>query len=271
MTVQDILLVSSLPLSKPAVNYAAALAGLWQGHLTGLHVCTPLGVQLDPARPSAASMQLQWDHDRQQRARAAAEEFERLALAACRGHCAWHVVSGSLAESVVAFTDWHDLLIVQRDEGPIAYSMKTLAQLITTSAVPVLALPVIAAGVDSPGRIGVLWDGSAAATRAMHAALGWLRHADEVFLLVPEVAAGRYPPSGFDPAAYLLAHDVPHTLVSHREMPLDTRQILERLHHLNADLVVMGASGHSRFGEWRLDELASSALLYLHRPLLLAH
>lgn len=248
---QNILLLSGLPVSKPTVRYAAALAGRWNGHLTGLHVSAPPNLQLDPGRPAAMSMQLQWEQDRIARARAAADDFERYAGVACHGRCSWKTVTGVLAEVVAAFANWHDLLLVQRGPAQPGGSLPALAQLILTSSVPLFVLPPEANESLRLDRIVVLWDGSPEATRALHSARTCLRTASEVILIAS--TGDEVSRENFDPCAYLLAHGVAHTLLAVDTSEVSATTILAAIEESRPDLLVLGARGNARFGEWRLD------------------
>ncbi len=264
---QDILLLSGLPLSKPTVRYAAELAGLWNGQLTGLHVCAPLSMQLDPARPAAMSMQLQWEQDRLARARAAADDFERCAGTASHGRCSWKTATGALAEVVASIANWHDLLLVQRGAELPGGSMASLAQLILTSAVPVMVLPPTAEPLRL-GRIAVLWDGTPEATRALHAALASLRTATAVAVFAN--AGDEANRGNFNLAQYLQAHAVAHSVHAIDSSTLTAARVLTAIAEFQPDLLVLGARGNGRFGEWRLDGFCGSLIETAHIPVLTA-
>jgi len=262
--VQDILLLSPLPLPKSAIQYAAMLAGLWKGQLTGLHVCAPLLARPDPSRPSASTLQLQWEHDRIRAARAAGDEFERYAMSASRGRCRWRTTQGSIAESVASMANWHDLLVLQR-QADATDPMRAIAKLIMCSRLPVMVLPPAVNLSFVLDRVMVACDGGHAGTRALHAALDCLRIARDVELMYTQGFSPEATAVGFDPSEYLRSQSI-----EHRISTADPNADLHMLARKDcADLLVISASGSGRFGEWKLDGAVIEVLQRSEVPVLL--
>ena len=104
-------------------------------------------------------------------------------------------------------------------------------------------------------QIMVAWDGSREATRAIHDALPFLMRAQRVTIITVNEAAARPEKngaSGPDIAAAIARHGV-KVEVSALEGVHDStigNVLLSQASDLNADLLVMGAYGHSRVEEF---------------------
>ena len=113
---------------------------------------------------------------------------------------------------------------------------------------PVLVVPP---GIERllARRIVVAWKDTREARRALHDALPFLTRADEVHVAVVGLDANREGTE--DVAAYLSGHCVTvstHLLRSPAIGPAD--ELLRFAQREDADLIVMGAYGHSRLREW---------------------
>ena len=137
---------------------------------------------------------------------------------------------------------------------------------------PVLVLP-------AQGRIGaigekvmVAWNGSANALRAITSAIALLQRARRVDLVVfnaDDSQHGELP--GADMALYLARHGV---RVEVRSSAADSNAgaaLVKQAADAGADLIVMGAYGHSRFREILLGGTTRAALLASPVPLWMAH
>lgn len=139
---------------------------------------------------------------------------------------------------------------------------------------PVLVLPKAGVAAMPAQRITAAWDGSAGAARAITSALPLLRRARQVDLVVFDAddsddAHGEQP--GADMALYLARHGVRAEVSSCAGGREAAAALLDFATVRHADLIVMGAYGHSRFREILLggmtrDVLASSpiALWMMH-------
>lgn len=120
--------------------------------------------------------------------------------------------------------------------------------------------------------VAVAWDGTRAASRALHDAMPILRRASKVRLLSctedKQIAAASID----GVLALLAAHEM---AVTHVPVELDGRPIGEALQAAasaqDAGLLVMGAYGHSRLREFVLGGATSSALALPKLPLFMSH
>lgn len=118
---------------------------------------------------------------------------------------------------------------------------------------PVLIVPDGVAPTLHPKRVVIAWDGGVEAARALREALPILQGTKsvDVVMVDPLIDDGdaRYEP-GADIAAYLSRHGINVTL---HQVPSGGRSVAEALDQhtrdLGAELLVMGAYGHSRLRE----------------------
>jgi nucleotide-binding universal stress UspA family protein len=143
------------------------------------------------------------------------------------------------------------------------------------SAKPVLLVPGAAAQGQAFGQhIVVGWNGSAPASRAIASAIGLMRCARQVDIVVVDARAqgdlhGAMP--GADLALYLARHDV-RVNVRDVDSPADPgRALLAAAREAGADLIVMGAYGRSRFREVLLGGATRTVLKSSTLPLWMMH
>ncbi|MEP3783644.1 universal stress protein [Ascidiaceihabitans sp.] len=124
-------------------------------------------------------------------------------------------------------------------------------------------------------RVFVAWNSSEAAATAVHAALPYLKEADEVVIgcfdpVMTPVQDGQDP--GVDVAKWLSHHGCNVTV---SQYPSGGRElgtsIQERAAETGADLIVMGAYGHARMIQTVLGGTTRTMIEQADVPLLLAH
>mgnify|MGYP003422854990 FL=1 len=143
------------------------------------------------------------------------------------------------------------------------------------SGKPVLVLPETGSATLSPKTIIIAWDGSMEAARAVHSARPILQAAQSVrVVLVDPVAgdAGQGGEPGADIAAYLARLGVPVTV---DRLPSGGKPVADVLiRHARdhaAEMIVMGAYGHSRLRERIFGGVTRSMLNGVQVPLFMAH
>ncbi|MDQ1831757.1 universal stress protein [Massilia scottii] len=139
---------------------------------------------------------------------------------------------------------------------------------------PVLVLPARGAGGSLGQRITVAWNASAEAARAITSALPMLQRAQQVDLVVFD-PAGAGDLHGADPGAdialYLARHGVRVDVTVQGAGTDEGQSLLAFAAGKNADLIVMGAYGRSRFREILLGGMTRSMLATSAIPLWMAH
>ncbi|ACS41525.1 universal stress protein [Methylorubrum extorquens] len=107
-------------------------------------------------------------------------------------------------------------------------------------------------------RIVVAWKDRPEARRAVTAALPFLRDADQVFVATVGDDAGHEGAEAV--TGHLVRHGAHATTHLMRAVRQESDDILEFAQHQDADLVVMGAYGHSRLREWIFGGVTRDAL-----------
>jgi nucleotide-binding universal stress UspA family protein len=138
---------------------------------------------------------------------------------------------------------------------------------------PVLIVPY-AGEFDTLGkRILVAWDASIEAARAVTGAIPLLKCADMVDVLIfnPPTKSEAQSEPGADLIPFLARHGI-KAEVSQQRTEIDIGDaLLSRATDLFADLIVMGAYGHSRFREVLLGGTTRTVLTSMTVPVLMSH
>jgi nucleotide-binding universal stress UspA family protein len=151
---------------------------------------------------------------------------------------------------------------------------KVIEGVLFFSGKPLLLIPEGSRPTLKPKRVLVAWDQGLEASRAVRESIDLLAAADNVHLalvdpVVGETHHGAEP--GADAAAYLARHGVKVTV---DRLPSASRSVADvlRQHSVDiaADLMVMGAYGHSRLREHIFGGVTSSMLASPSLPTLLA-
>ncbi|MGA7993706.1 MAG: universal stress protein, partial [Bradyrhizobium sp.] len=177
------------------------------------------------------------------------------------------------AATVGASARLYDLTIVLQPEADRDTYDNTLPQeILFESGGPVLFIPTTHKGPLELKRIGIAWDGSRLAARAVRDAAPFLAQAQAVTIVSinePEVPADAS-------AAGLAAHLARHGLTAQIERAnADRADVQPTLLSIAADtgldLIVMGAYGHSRLQERFLGGVTRDMLQAMTVPTLMSH
>jgi nucleotide-binding universal stress UspA family protein len=140
---------------------------------------------------------------------------------------------------------------------------------------PVLVVPYAFERRPAGRHVMIAWNASREAARAVNDALPLLRRASHVHVVAlspvrSATAHGEEP--GADIALYLARHGVKVTVSRDDAPEVDTGNLLlSRAFDLSADLIVMGAWGHSRLREFVLGGVTRTLLESMTVPVLMSH
>jgi nucleotide-binding universal stress UspA family protein len=141
---------------------------------------------------------------------------------------------------------------------------------------PVLILPYAGEFEHIGKRVMLAWDASMEATRAVTAAIPFLRRAELVQVAVFDAgdrgaAHGEQP--GADIALYLSRHGIKVEVAQQTTADrIDVgNALLSAASDFNADMLVMGCYGHSRFREVLLGGVSNTVLKSMTVPTLMCH
>ena len=281
MSYKDLLVVlGSDAASRGRIALAAALAERFAAHLVGLY---PFPVPeaprhlgyYDPAlldpffRELREKAQEECDKER--------EAFER--TASLRGLSAeWRMVAEGLESDPALHARYVDLAILgQLDpDGGDAELLRPRPEHVTlASGRPILVVPY-AGNFETIGRrVLIGWNATREATRAVNDAMPLLVAADVVTVLTIDAhegpdGHGELP--GADISLHLARHGVKATIERTVSAGIPAGEVLlSRAADLGADLLVIGAYGHSRVRELLLGGATRSILRSMTLPVLMSH
>ena len=276
MGLKDLLVhVDNDPACGARVDVAAALAAKHDAHLTGIHL---MGWPRLPGYVEVELPQTFLDEQRHELEGLAREAETRFNEAARRRGVQgeWRVDTGDIVGTTKLHARYADLTIVGQgiDLKDAPHDLGFLPQELALSVGrPVLVVPRYGTFDTVGKRVLVAWNGSREATRAVHDALPILKLAVKVTLLSidPEGdTAARIPTA--DIALHLARHGVTAECMWNLGVDISVGdQLLSRADDIGADLIVMGAYGHSRLRELVLGGATRHILQHMTVPVLMSH
>lgn len=271
---KDILIhVRELKERTPAGYYGMRLAAGFGASATGVFVYPPAAAYAPAYNPELLAAVLQNMRELEHEALHARQSFLTWATSLGVPQADWLVAEGDIGPALAQAATRHDLLVVDH-AAPDDRLGWDVPDTILRAGVPCLVTPHDARGYRAIERIAVGWNGSPEATRALHAALPFMR-GKQALLMTGELrdtyhgVSWRTP---FDVVAYLERHGVTVTQTAVTAAPVDAGgDLLEEAGHFHADLLVMGAYGRNRFSEWLLGGATRYVLAWAEMPVLLQH
>jgi nucleotide-binding universal stress UspA family protein len=269
--------IPSERLVRPVVDGAVSLALTRAAHLDAVSVgyeTANVSLAVDGGAAVAAVYEIQ--HERAlARANAALAVFETEARNAgiAYGLQALTDLPFEAAANVSASARLYDLAIVLQPEPDASTFDNTLPQeILFQSGGPVLFIPYTHKGPFEPRRIGIAWDGSRLAARALRDAAPFLAHAQTITI----ISVNEAPAPAEASAAALTTHLARRGLAAHTErMTADHADIQPTILSIAADagldLIVMGGYGHSRLHERILGGVTRGMLQSMTVPTLMSH
>jgi len=270
--------VNSSGSTERRVRLASQIVRLAKGRLVGAAMSgISRFLYADHATAMGVSLAAQCIDEAREHARANLRRFEAQCQMLDLQSFESRLLDDQAADGLVLQSRYSDLVVlgqVNPDDPVSPLEEETPEYVAMNSARPVLVVPY-AGHFEAPfKRVLVAWDGSMEATRAITAALPLLEHAGRVTLAV--FNAGREPDChgsepGADMALYLARHGI-KVEVSSQVTSIDVGSaLLSFAADTDADLLVMGCYGHSRFREIMLGGTSRTVLQSMTLPVLMAH
>ena len=270
--------ITDTALAGPVLDQAIAMATAWDAHLDVL--CMGLDrTQTGFYYAGANALILQETITRAQDEARAVEAHVRKILEA--SDVRWGLDSGvaqlaDMGRHVAQRARFSDLVILPKPYGekrgvelePI------LESAMFDGAAPVLMVPEAGQIVTAPQRILLAWNESDEALEAARTALPLLIQADSVRIVVIDPPV--HSPTRSDPGGllsqYLSRHGVNCEIdVLSKTLPRVSDVLMRHAADVEADMIVMGAYGHSRFREAILGGATRNMLEHAKIPVFLAH
>ena len=274
--VGDVLAIVAGPVDG-AAYVASRLAARDEGSVTGCGLSPAfLGVRSTEVHtrtrtlPEPVAQPSGMEH---REAGAGRDAFLRVALSAGVQRPQWTSAGNDPGHTLTMLAAWHDLIVVQRPAVSHAEPLDGLESLLMGTGLPCLVLPSVCAPSGVFDRVVVAWDGSRPAIRAIRAALPLIAAAQDVLLLDGCAAPhGDDATPRFDPVAFLERHGIEVTHRRVRTPPAEAgTTILKKTHQFKADLLVMGAYGHTRLREHLFGGATRQVLMHNELATLLYH
>jgi nucleotide-binding universal stress UspA family protein len=282
MAYKSILTVCTDASRAPDTFTAAAKLAMAQGaHLDVL----ALGVdrtQVGYSYMGAGAVILQVAQERAQDDAKDIETAIRQAAEAEPGNLHWSVegavaMLGSVSDLVTLRARFADLVVLSRPYGENhgAEEEAVVEAALFDSQAPVLVLPEKAVDTSTTGkRVVIAWNQSREALSAIHRAMPFLQQAEMVSITIidpPSHGAERSDPGGAL-CQMLVRHGIKAEVsVLAKTLPRISDVLTRHVRDVNADLLVMGAYGHSRFREAILGGATRNLLEHAEIPVLMAH
>jgi nucleotide-binding universal stress UspA family protein len=182
-----------------------------------------------------------------------------------------------VAEIVIEQARTADLIVAnQADEDwPSSEMLDATPRIIIESGRPVMVVPNGGHQLTQLGRVVIGWNGQREAARAVFDALPFLKQADEVNVLCvsPQEEGGMEEDlPGAEICSALNRHGVKCEVTEVARPRIGVGEtLLSRVKEFDADLLVMGAYGHSRFREFVLGGASRHVLRHMMIPVLMSH
>lgn len=261
----------------PVVDGAVSLAKARAAHLDAVSVgyeTVNVGLAADGGAAVAAVFEIERERALA-RANAALAVFETEARSAgiSYGLKALTDLPVEAAATVGASARLYDLTVVlQPEPDGDSFDNTTPQDILFQSGGPVLFMPYTHKGPLEPRRIGIAWDGSRFAARAVRDAASFLTQAQAITIISVNEAEEAADVS----AAALAAHLARHGLTAQIERSSVKRadiqpSILSIAADASLDLLVMGGYGHSRLQERILGGVTRGMLQSMTVPTLMSH
>jgi nucleotide-binding universal stress UspA family protein len=270
----DILVhVRNLDGESLAARAAFVLARRLPSHLYGLYVA-PMGA-VAFSTPETVVFQVQ-EADQLYRDALARKDWWQGQLAAHAASGEWLVAQGEPVEALCHVARWCDFVVAERPllqaDAPTGWG--PVSRTVFGAGVPVVVVPQ-SARVETLGeRVLIAWNHSREAMRAIHGALPLLRRAAQIVVLhgaaAEERLGARHLPR-LDLDAYLARHEIRAEVRPFAPKNGVGPAILAAAHEAQADLIVMGAWGHSRIAELVLGGVTRHLFQHSDLPLFVAH
>ena len=279
METRDILVVMENAAVVPQrIALAAALATRFGARLAGFFA-SGYPIMASYGDVSGWSQLVDAYMEAQRREAAAAGAAFREALNRDKLQGEWIFREADETGSTIAEAALYDLVVIGQpnpDAGLSGAIGLRPEEIVLSCGRPVLVVPYAGTFPDIGRRVLVAWNGSRESTRALHDAMSLMADAEAVTVIeidppAPGVAAPAA--SAAQVAAALVRRGIaakPETETTSGDISVEDL-LLSRANDLDADLLVMGAYGHSRMREFVLGGVSRSIFRHMTLPVLMAH
>lgn len=264
--------------SQTRLELALGCAQTFEAHLVGLFALS------DPRYPSyalaeaGAALEQAERRVRAEATQKAEAQFRAAVGRAGRSEVEWRASSDDALEAMRVSARYADLVIVGQYEAEAKTESGTAPdfaeELVLSAGRPVLIIPYAGKFAKTGKRVLVAWNASRESARAVQDALPFLQKAESVQVVAfnPQKGRAHGDVPGADIGLALARHGVRVQVAQQYAEGLDIgSQILSRAADVDADMIVMGAYGHSRMRELVLGGATRTIFQAMTVPVLLSH
>jgi nucleotide-binding universal stress UspA family protein len=262
---------------RPVIDSAISLAIAHNAHLKAVSIgyeATNVAVAVDGGAGVAAIFESERERALE-RANAALAVFEveaRNARIAYSLHPLAGVPYESAAEICAAARLCDLSIVLQPGHDRDTFDNTIPLEILFQSGGPVLVIPHTHRGPFEPGHVGIAWDGSRLAARAVRDAAPLLARVQAITIISINEKKTPETPSTTELAAHLARHGLKAQIERINADRADIQPlILSIAADAGMDLLVMGAYGHSRLQERLLGGVSRSMLQSMTVPTLMSH
>ena len=262
--------------SARSLGMAAKLASAFDAHVVGLFVKPSAHVpSYALAEGESETMRALMRERVDALAQEARAQFDAGVKAGGIARHEWRVAEGDAAETVALHARYADLVVLNQTDPAAEEKAHFADQLLMSVSRPVLIAPYVGEIAGAAQNIMACWNATPEAARALTDALPLLQRARKVTILSIKPRGspqGHGESAGSDIALFLARHGVRAEASSAAAADVDVGNlILSRAFDLGADLIVMGAYGHSRLREMVLGGATRTLLASMTVPVLMSH
>lgn len=276
MALKDLLVhIDSSQAAEKRLAAAIQLAQTHDAHLTGLYVIPTTDFPAFMEVPSAFEAIQQVRAYREEQAEAAQTAFET-ATSRAGLSAEWRFAEGDQIQRIAESARYADLVILgQHNPDEVDANQGLADRLVIEVGRPCLVMPYIGAREALGKCVLVAWNARREAVRAVNDALPILQTADRVVVLAvnpTQGEAGEGDIPSVDICHHLARHGVKTEAETTVAKDIDVCSLL--LSHaadMGADMMVMGAYGHSRLREMVLGGVSREILQTMTVPVLMSH
>lgn len=261
------------------INVAFEQSEKFDAHLVCLYVPGPIPIPAYALAEAGTIVTELIQRRRREAAQAVKNAFETMSARRRAVKCEWRMDDGDAVAAACLNARYADLVIagqpLPRQEETGLSGAQFAADLVLCAGRPVLFVPYAGHFPAVGKRILVAWNAGREAARALSDALPLLKRASHVDLvsLDPQSNASQHGDvPGADISLLLTRHGVKVTVSQQSGSGIGVgEQILSRAADVGADLIVMGAYGHSRLRERILGGATRTMLEAMTVPVLMSH
>jgi len=261
--------------SARSIELACQIAGTFDAHVIGLFVkpsfYIPGTAYAEGFTKLLADLEANTIRELTEEAKA---QFDAGVKAAKVRSPQWRTAEGDKVEVVATHAHYADLVIINQTDPEADDASHFADSVLLALGRPVLVVPYVGEFRNFGERVLVCWNGRREAARAMTDALPFLKRAKKVTVMSIDDATGAEKGElPLEEIAHLLArHGVSVEVVKTISAGVDVGNvILSRAADEGANLIVMGAYGHSRVREIVLGGATRVVLNSMTVPVLMSH